>query len=268
MLSVTPDWEHQLEQLWGKGSVRVFISHIAKYKTEAASLKSVLADLGIASFVAHEDIEPTAEWQVEIERALFSMDMLIALLTEGFNESKWTDQEVGIAIGRQVPILTVDRGMIPYGFIGKYQAMKWNGWHCYHIGDKIIEMSLKTEYLNSFAKDAFIMGVLNAGSFDRANMLALLLPKIDHLSPEQEEKLVSAFNSNRQVYQARSFYPRISDELYRMTGNFYELGEDDRLYPQLEKNDIPFWSNPVTPDDLGIGNLGLILFSQSFSSSA
>jgi len=87
---------------WKEEQPRVFISHLASIKTKAKNLKSALADYSIISFVAHEDIEPTKEWQTEIEIGLSTMDALIALLTPGFKESNWTDQEVGVAIGRGV----------------------------------------------------------------------------------------------------------------------------------------------------------------------
>ena len=91
------------------------------------------------------------------------------------------------------------------------------------------------------AKDAFILAVSNAYSFARANELALILPKIDHLSPDQEEALVSTFNSNDQVYNAREFYPQIVNELNRMAGNTYWLRELGYMYRQLELiEDIPF----------------------------
>ena len=113
----------------------------------ATALQESLTELGVASFVAHEDIEPNAEWQTEIERALFSMDMLLALLTEGFKESNWTDQEVGIAIGREVPIISVARGKDPYGFIGKYQAIQWGDKSGKQVADEILGVLLKTEEL-------------------------------------------------------------------------------------------------------------------------
>ena len=69
--------ENELEKLWGDGVVRVFISHIADHKVFATGLKASLERYGIASFVAHEDIEPMKEWELEIERALFSMDILV-----------------------------------------------------------------------------------------------------------------------------------------------------------------------------------------------
>ena len=80
---------------------------------------------GISCFVAHSDIEPTRTWQKEIEKALFSMDVLIALMTEDFSDSNWTDQEIGVAIGRNVLILPIRMGADPYGFIGKYQAISF-----------------------------------------------------------------------------------------------------------------------------------------------
>ena len=69
----------------------------------------------MASFVAHEDIKPLKKWREEIEKALKSMDLLLALLTEDFRKSKWTDQEVGVAIGREVRVMPVRMGKIPTG---------------------------------------------------------------------------------------------------------------------------------------------------------
>lgn len=233
--------DHQLEQLWGKGSIRIFISHIAAHKVVATEIQEALGKFGIASFVAHEDIEPTAVWQTEIERALFSMDILIALLTAGFNESNWTDQEIGIAIGREVTILPIAREKTPYGFIGKVQAIRWGRKTSDQVTDAILGVLLKKEKFNSSAKDAFITAVSNAYSFARANELALLLPMIDRLSPDEEEALVRAFNSNDQVYNARDFFPQIVNELDRMTGNTYMLHELGYRSRQLELvEDIPF----------------------------
>ena len=73
-------------------------------------MKNELANYGIASFVAHKDIEPMWEWELEIRRALFSMDFLIALLTEEFSNSNWTDQEIGVAYGRRIPIIPIRIG--------------------------------------------------------------------------------------------------------------------------------------------------------------
>jgi len=51
------------------------------------------------------------------------MDAFVALLTEEFHDSDWTDQEVGFALGRTVPVIAVKLDMDSYGFIGKFQAV-------------------------------------------------------------------------------------------------------------------------------------------------
>ncbi len=93
--------------LWEDGFVRLFLSHVSQHKVKVAELKRELSHLGVSSFVAHEDIEPTLEWQNEIERALMSTDALAALLTPEFHESKWTDQEIGFALGRGTLVIPI-----------------------------------------------------------------------------------------------------------------------------------------------------------------
>ena len=84
-----------------------------------------LAYRGIAGFVAHEDIEPSLEWQAEIELGLRSMHALAAILTPEFHASNWTDQEVGCTGARQSWCCRCNMAS-PYGFRGKFQALKGN----------------------------------------------------------------------------------------------------------------------------------------------
>jgi TIR domain len=102
---------------------RLFISHISKDKQIATRLKDALAVHCIAGFVAHEDIHPTQLWQDEVERALQTMDALIAVHTVGFSASMWTQQEVGFALGRGTKVISFKMGEDPTGFIGKHQAL-------------------------------------------------------------------------------------------------------------------------------------------------
>lgn len=103
---------------------RLFISHIAIHKDKATRLKSCLVRYGIDGFVAHEDIEPTLEWQSEIEKALRTMDAFLAIHTVGFSKSIWAQQEVGYAVGRGVKIISLQMGEDPIGFISKHQALR------------------------------------------------------------------------------------------------------------------------------------------------
>lgn len=109
---------------WRQGMFKVFLTHLARERQFAADLQVELLNFGISCFVAHNDIEPTSEWQSEIEAALSSCDALVALLHDDFHQSNWTDQEIGFAMGRGVPVFSVRLGQDPYGFIGRFQAFK------------------------------------------------------------------------------------------------------------------------------------------------
>jgi len=102
---------------------KLFISHCAKDKLNATRLKLCLAEYGVSGFVAHEDIEPTLEWQSEIEKALQTMDAMVAIHTIGFKASFWCQQEIGFAIGKGTKIISLKMGEDPAGFISKHQAL-------------------------------------------------------------------------------------------------------------------------------------------------
>jgi hypothetical protein len=102
---------------------RLFISHVSDNKDKATRLRDCLEPYYIKGFVAHEDIQPTAEWQIEIERALHSMDTFLAIHTRGFSASYWAQQEVGFAVARGVKMISFKMGEDPTGFISKRQAL-------------------------------------------------------------------------------------------------------------------------------------------------
>lgn len=195
-------------RIWGDCGLRMFISHTNSCKDQAAELRSELGKLGVSAFVAHENIEPNKQWQKEIRRALFTMDMLVALLTEDFTRSKWTDQEVGVAVGREVPVVSVRLGADPYGFIGNVQAIsgsespdQWTKTLC--------EITFDHTELRSKATDAFILAISNVSRFSEADdLFKMCLPRIRSLSSRQHAELVAAFNDNDQVYGAFNYNRR------------------------------------------------------------
>jgi hypothetical protein len=108
---------------WRAGEFRLFISHTSAHKARAGKLNEISGRIGIHAFVAHEDIEPTREWEEEIERALRSCDALCAMLTPDFVQSAWCDQEVGMVVSQRKLILPLKMGADPHGFVAKYQAI-------------------------------------------------------------------------------------------------------------------------------------------------
>lgn len=134
---------------WTPNHFRLFLSHVSSFKATTAKLRDLLRRFGISGFVAHEDIEPAKDWQDEIEAALFSMDALAALVTPGFAESKWADQEVGIAIGRGNLVIPVMRDAVPHGFIGKFQGVNGKGRSVLQVATEMFKVLLGSRQTRS-----------------------------------------------------------------------------------------------------------------------
>jgi hypothetical protein len=227
------------KRIWRDEGFRVFLSHKSDVKDKTAKLKEQLKLFGAACFLAHEDIHPTRAWQDEIENALSSMGALVALMTESFHDSYWTDQEVGFAFGRGVPIISVKLGRDPYGFIGKFQALSCS----WESADKeIVKLLVKHDQM----LDAYIKAVKRCGSFDEANKLSEILPSINKLSDRQVRDLISAFNENDQVYLSHGFKgtkPQtygngLVYHLNRLTGKEYELTHNGKIKDEPQVNSI------------------------------
>lgn len=114
----------QRPQIWAEDwPLRAFISHLSTEKQKATRLRDALSDYGISGFVAHEDIEPTQDWQVQIERALQNMEVFISMHTVDYSKSVWTQQEIGFAVARGIKVIALRMGEDPKGFISKHQAI-------------------------------------------------------------------------------------------------------------------------------------------------
>ena len=150
--------------IWNQGTpdtdspIRLFLSHTSDVKEQAFTIGEGLRLYGISPFIAHEHIEPSTEWQAEIEKALLTMDVLVPLLTDKFKTSDWTDQEVGAAIGRQVPVFPVSLGRDPYGFIAKYQAVPGLSRSPEVISEQLAKCVWRSGRLRGLLPAAFILG--------------------------------------------------------------------------------------------------------------
>jgi hypothetical protein len=111
--------------IWKPGLVRLFISHRDTHKRQAKTLADALEPYGISSFIAHETIEPTKEWRREIMNGLETMEIMLVFLTDDFQASTWTNQEVGFALGKSIPVISLKLERCdPPGFIAHEQALR------------------------------------------------------------------------------------------------------------------------------------------------
>ena len=184
---------------WKNTEARVFLSHLAVHKDATSQLRYFLRRYGISAFVAHEDIEPAKEWQTEIETALATLDALVALLTPGFKESNWCDQEVGVAIGRQIPIIAVKQGLDPYGFIGKYQALQATGKPPVQIAKEVFDIFILMPGIGPRITTSLVNDLVNSDSFDQSKHLICLINQSKYVTSKHATMMKEAVNHNSQI---------------------------------------------------------------------
>ncbi len=205
-------------EFWHKGFLRLFISHLAKNKVFAAELQDALFNYGISGFVAHNDIEPTLEWQTEIEAALATCDSLVALLHDGFHASRWTDQEIGFAMGRGVPTFSVQFDEIPYGFIARFQAFNGNHKTAKELARELFDALRKKKGLERKMSDALIQLFEESHSFAEARDRIIYLNNITAWDPSYSARLRAVVKTNDQINGSFGVPQRVESFIQKREG--------------------------------------------------
>lgn len=156
--------DDEVALIWDLNKIRFFISHRDRHKADAKKLGNELKKYGISSFVAHDSIQAMSTWKYEIMKALQTMDACLCFITSDFYESEWTNQEVGFALARGIPIYlySVDKSD-PKGFKFDTQAIK--------SGFSELVNCIKKDFSNNeIFKRSFIDNFIDArdGSFSLA----------------------------------------------------------------------------------------------------
>jgi hypothetical protein len=202
---------------WREGFLRLFISHVAQIKSEATELAAQLELYGISAFVAHEDIEPTREWENEIRLALGTCDGLIALLTPGFPQSKWTDQEVGLAVGRDLLVIPVRMGLDPYGFIGRFQGFQGLEMRAEDLAKAIFAIAVKHPKTQQRMSQALVSAFEESRSFAEAKKHVANLHQIEQWTEPLAGRARRAVEENNQISGAFGVAERL-ERLLRQAG--------------------------------------------------
>ena len=209
------------------GTFALFISHRNTEKLLAKKIKDSIKIFGVSSFVAHEDIKPSSEWVKEIEKALFSMDALLALLTKDFSSSFWTNQEIGVAFGREKHILSVKIEEDPQGFISKFQAMKLKGENIEKLGIQIAKDLLNEPKTSDKMITAYFKALGDTESFNQSIKWSILLQYIAKVDKNQMDILINSYSNNSQAYNCVGLKNNISAWLEKKG---YQIN-DGRIIP-------------------------------------
>lgn len=184
---------------WRKRMFRLFITHLSSEKVFAAQVQEALLGYGISGFVAHNDIEPTLEWQSQIEAALATADSLVALLHLSFHQSSWTDQEIGFAMGRGLPVFAIRFGQDPYGFIGRFQAFTGGGKTPEALARELFDAYRKNKQTQRRMAEVLVSLFEDSGSFVNAKERIGYLELIEVWDTSFVPRLEAAVEANSQI---------------------------------------------------------------------
>jgi hypothetical protein len=195
--------------MWKPDHFRLFICHVASHKEVAHLLKQELEKVQVSCFVAHDDIEPTREWQDEIAESLRTMDALAAILSPDFHSSNWTDQEVGFAIGTGRLVLPLRLGLDPYGFIGKFQGYHIAGIGYPTVAQEIVKILSRHGQTALKMASALVKRFEESWTWDSAKATMSLLEECAVIDEALLTRIEETGNRNSQVRDAFGVLARI-----------------------------------------------------------
>jgi hypothetical protein len=201
--------EIELPNFWQKRMLKVFVSHLADYRDYAGKLQEALLSLGISCFVAHKDIEPTLVWQDEILAALTTCDALVALLHPNFHASKWTDQEIGFAMGLGVPTFAVRLGEEPYGFISRFQAFSGSGKIPNQMARELFDKYRKNNHTKRRMGGVLVDLFANNTNYAETKERIVFLEELEDWEPSFTKRIRAGEKSNSQIRDAWGVPDRI-----------------------------------------------------------
>lgn len=189
---------------WTPGQIRLFISHRDVQKAGAHKLAAALKTYGISSFVAHDTIGPMKKWQREILSGLETMEVFLAYLTDDFGNSLWCQQEIGFALGKGIPIVSLKlEKSDPPGFIGDTQALKGNIDEPEASAADLYTVIAKALGAEDRLKDGLVAAFAAAEDFDQARARFDRLKKtVETLTDAQVDTIVQGYAANESLYKA------------------------------------------------------------------
>ncbi len=230
--------------------INVFISHKFTHQDKAEIILSEIEKFAICGFLAHRDIEPLGVWANEIRNKLRTMDILIALLTDDFWESNWTDHEIGAAAGRGISIIPVKaESLAPYGIIEYLQAIGYKKSLLFgkdtlgrqNTPSGIVQLIFEKTGNNDKIVESILDLIPDCRGHNHSFIVEKLLPCIKELSEEQANRMIRAYWYNMK-YRCQQI-DVIRDSLKNLLDNLRGGYADDIFFAK------PDYYENITPDE-------------------
>lgn len=218
--------------IWKQGLVRVFISHRDRHKKLARDLADELEPYGFSCFVAHETIPANEEWRKVILAGLETMEIMLVVLTSDFSESFWTMQEVGYALGKAVPLVSLKLETAdPPGFISHMQALRGSIGQPTDSVTKLVPLLAKALGRQERLQGAIVKSFVSSPHWGETTVrFDRMTEVVDRLTDAELATIIEGFRRNDQLHNAMYLYHRNHHRLLTFlrnaTGRLFVVAED------------------------------------------
>jgi hypothetical protein len=221
------DIDAQPQPGWPIDGLRIFVSHSAAARGTFEELEAAFATLGANFFLAHDDIEGGEEWRAALLRALSSMDALVTIHSTGFSQSPWTNQEVGYALARDVPIVPIINSEVPAGFLAQIQGFRWQAGQEAQLARNVFQRLNLNDALQPKLGEGLANMLKRSGSYGESDRIVDALSMCRRFSERALRAINLACSFNDQVHQS-------SAETV-LSARLEELGYQLVLSPQVQQ---------------------------------
>jgi hypothetical protein len=212
---------------WRDGYARAFISHRDQHKAAARELSLTLNDYGISCFVAHDTIQPMSEWRAEIMKGLETMEIMLVFLTDDFEESVWTNQEIGYALAKGVPVISLKLGSRdPPGFISHVQALKGRIDNLSAAARSLFPIIIESLGRKARIQEMLVSSFTQSMSFvDARDRFDRMHEFVERLTDKQVALIVDSFETNNQLHGSGylNYHSRLRNFLEATGGGRFEF---------------------------------------------
>jgi len=156
------------------------------------------------------------------------MEIMLLFITEGFFDSFWTNQEVGVALGRGIPIISVkmQKNCDPRGFISKIQAVVGSLDKPATTVDQIYKVLAEKLGQEERIRKAIVQAFVDSSNFDESKKRFERLKNIRSLDEADIQQIIDAFYSNENLHNAfylTNEYNRLAKFLHNKTGKRFKI---------------------------------------------
>lgn len=184
---------------WKPGYVRLFLSHSAESKDLVSEVAEELAVVGIHGFVAHDALAYSTPWQAQIEQALRTAQLFVAIADADSLKSAWCHQEIGWALGSGMPVFVIRAGVAPTGFISREQWPNGHDLSALRLADLISTWASAIPEIGDTMTDGLFTALEGVGNYIDAGATAKRIAALSGLDESQWARLDQIYWSNNQV---------------------------------------------------------------------